>query len=70
MRNKTYFEISEREKIEKKIKDLETLLKNVRGSECEVYSRVVGYYRPVKNWNLGKREEFSERKVFEVDIDC
>ncbi len=28
----------------------------------EVYSRVVGYYRPVSQWNKGKREEFSERK--------
>jgi len=27
----------------------------------EVYSRVVGYFRPVAQWNPGKREEFSER---------
>lgn len=32
----------------------------------EVFSRVVGYFRPVKNWNKGKREEFNERKVYEV----
>lgn len=31
------------------------------GSECEVYSRVVGYLRPVSNWNDGKKEEFKER---------
>lgn len=31
---------------------------------CEVYSRVVGYLRPVKQWNLGKQEEFKERRVF------
>ena len=30
--------------------------------KAEVYSRVVGYYRPVTNWNDGKREEFKERK--------
>jgi anaerobic ribonucleoside-triphosphate reductase len=29
--------------------------------KAEVYSRVVGYYRPVTNWNDGKREEFNER---------
>jgi anaerobic ribonucleoside-triphosphate reductase len=29
--------------------------------KAEVYSRVVGYYRPVANWNDGKREEFNER---------
>ncbi|HPA71463.1 MAG TPA: anaerobic ribonucleoside-triphosphate reductase [Spirochaetota bacterium] len=33
----------------------------------EVYSRVVGYFRPVNQWNKGKREEFSERKHFTVN---
>ncbi len=33
---------------------------------CEVYSRVVGYLRPVNQWNLGKQEEFKERKEFKV----
>ena len=31
---------------------------------CEVYSRVVGYLRPVQQWHCGKQEEFSERKEF------
>ena len=31
---------------------------------CEVYSRVVGYLRPVKQWNKGKQAEFSMRKVY------
>lgn len=34
--------------------------------KCEVYSRVCGYYRPVTNWNKGKREEFKERKPFSL----
>ncbi|MBD3282225.1 MAG: ribonucleoside triphosphate reductase [Candidatus Portnoybacteria bacterium] len=33
---------------------------------CEVYSRVVGYLRPVKQWNKGKAEEFKQRKVFKI----
>ncbi len=33
---------------------------------CEVYSRVVGYLRPVDAWNEGKRQEFSERTPFRV----
>jgi ribonucleoside-triphosphate reductase len=33
---------------------------------CEVYSRVVGYLRPVQQWHVGKREEFKERKEFKV----
>lgn len=32
--------------------------------ECEVYSRVVGYLRPVKQWNAGKQEEFNQRLEF------
>jgi ribonucleoside-triphosphate reductase len=32
---------------------------------CEVYSRVVGYLRPVKQWNKGKQEEFELRKVYQ-----
>jgi ribonucleoside-triphosphate reductase len=36
------------------------------GSECEVYSRVVGYLRPVKQWNKGKKEEFRQRKTYNV----
>lgn len=30
----------------------------------EVYSRITGYYRPVKNWNAGKSQEFKNRKVY------
>ena len=33
---------------------------------CEVYSRVVGYIRPVQQWHLGKQEEFKDRLVYKV----
>lgn len=33
--------------------------------ETEVYSRIVGYFRPIKNWNDGKREEFAHRVAFD-----
>jgi ribonucleoside-triphosphate reductase len=33
---------------------------------CEVYSRIVGYYRPVQQWNLGKQQEFKQRKEFKI----
>jgi anaerobic ribonucleoside-triphosphate reductase len=32
----------------------------------EVYSRVVGYFRPVNQWNKGKQEEFNLRKEFSI----
>ncbi|MCX6738011.1 MAG: ribonucleoside triphosphate reductase, partial [Candidatus Parcubacteria bacterium] len=34
---------------------------------CEVYSRVVGYLRPIKQWNAGKQQEFKDRKVFNLE---
>jgi len=33
-------------------------------TKCEVYSRVVGYIRPVEQWNDGKQAEFHDRKLF------
>lgn len=34
--------------------------------ECIIYSRVVGWLTPTKNWNKGKRAEFEERKAFDI----
>lgn len=39
------------------------------GRKCEVFSRIVGYYRPVNLWNAGKREEFRQRKMFKIEED-
>ena len=36
----------------------------VCGKTTEVYSRITGYYRPVKNWNEGKVQEFKDRKTY------
>jgi len=38
----------------------------VKKIPCEVYSRIVGYLRPVQNWHQGKQQEFRERKTFDV----
>ncbi|MBN1369617.1 MAG: ribonucleoside triphosphate reductase [Dehalococcoidaceae bacterium] len=38
------------------------------GHETEVYSRVVGYFRPVRQWNKGKQEEFGDRRLFSEDM--
>ena len=43
-----------------------TCPKCVVPTKCEVYSRVVGYLRPVQQWNKGKAREFEERKVFNI----
>lgn len=52
--------------IKTKIKELKEEMKEVHGTPCEVYSRVVGYLRPVQSWNKGKKEEFAARKMFDV----
>ena len=38
------------------------------GSPSEVYSRIVGYMRPVSQWNNGKRAEFDDRKLFDKSV--
>ena len=38
----------------------------VCGCQTEVYSRITGYYRPVRNWNDGKTQEYKERKVYDI----
>lgn len=36
-----------------------------QSNECEVFSRIVGYIRPVQHWNEGKQSEFDDRKLFD-----
>ena len=36
------------------------------GMTTQIFSRVCGYHRPVRNWNKGKQEEFKDRKAFNV----
>ncbi len=36
------------------------------GEPAEVYSRITGYYRPVQNWNVGKAQEFKDRRTYDV----
>ncbi|MDD5353116.1 MAG: hypothetical protein PHS93_08160 [Candidatus Omnitrophica bacterium] len=50
--------------IEKQIADKKTKLENVKGTETEVYTRIVGYYRQVKNFNKGQDAQRKQRKYF------
>lgn len=52
------------EEMENRITQLKAELLNVKGTTTEVYTRIVGYYRPVRNWNKGKSQEYTERVVF------
>lgn len=41
--------------------------RKIERTRCEIYSRIVGYLRPVSQWNDGKTEEFKKRKMFKTD---
>lgn len=53
-----------RVELEGRLAALKGELATVEGTDTEVYSRIVGYYRAVRNWNAGKREEYAHRKVY------
>lgn len=42
-------------------------MEKVKAVKTEIYSRVVGYYRPVQDWNRGKQEEFSLREYIDIE---
>lgn len=56
-----------KEELQEQIAALNKERENCHGTKCEVYSRVVGYLRPVQNWNKGKKDEFAMRKTFNVE---
>lgn len=43
--------------------------KILKRQPCEVFSRIVGYLRPVSQWNDGKQEEFKQRKTYEIKTE-
>lgn len=43
--------------------------KGIKRQACEVFSRVVGYIRPVHQWNKGKQAEFKDRKYLKHTCD-
>ncbi|MDR1444350.1 MAG: hypothetical protein LBI94_05680 [Treponema sp.] len=54
------------EQVEKDLTQAKDALSSVEGTPAEVYSRIVGYYRSVRNWNRGKREEYGERRLYDL----
>lgn len=54
----------EKAEIAAKIAELKAAEAKAKGTPCEVFSRVVGYLRPVQNWNDGKKEEYKLRKTY------
>lgn len=52
------------DQVEAEIAQTKEALANAKGRDTEVYARIVGYYRSVRNWNKGKRDEYDQRKQF------
>lgn len=46
-------------------KEVKIELNDNERQPCEVWTRVMGYHRPVSSFNIGKKGEFEERKYFE-----
>jgi hypothetical protein len=55
------------EELKERLTHLEEAYAAEKGRTAEVYARIVGYYRSVRNWNAGKRQEFGERLAFGVN---
>ncbi|UCC20488.1 MAG: hypothetical protein JSV62_04140 [Promethearchaeota archaeon] len=39
-------------------------LKDSERTKCEIWTRVMGYYRPISQFNLGKQKEYEDRKNY------
>ena len=55
-----------KEQIKAEIENLKKEKADIKGTTCEVFSRIVGYLRPVQNWNDGKKEEFKLCKMYNL----
>ena len=44
------------------------IIDNSKRTKAEIYSRVVGFLTPVSQWNRGKKEEFKDRKTYDVQL--
>jgi hypothetical protein len=42
------------------------ILEDSERQECEIWTRVMGYYRPISDFNIGKRGEYEERRPFKI----
>ena len=59
-----------KEELQERLEDLEQERKDIldgkKDQATEVYSRIVGYYRAVQNWNKGRAQEFEDRKEYKI----
>lgn len=50
------------------MEDKDMVLDDAERQPCEIWTRCMGYFRPVDNFNIGKKQEFAERKYFNQKV--
>lgn len=46
---------------------MDSTINGIKRQACEIWSRVVGYLRPISQYNKGKKEEWKDRKTYTTD---
>lgn len=54
------------EKIDSKIDEVKLKMENAGKDTAEIYQKITGYARPVSNWNVGKKEEYKDRREYNI----
>lgn len=54
------------EKIDNKIDELKLKMESAGANTAEIYQKITGYARPVSQWNLGKKEEYKDRREYNM----
>jgi anaerobic ribonucleoside-triphosphate reductase len=54
------------EKIDSKIDEIKLKMENAGDNTAEIYQKITGYARPVSQWNLGKKEEYKDRREYDM----
>ena len=47
-----------------KVNGRDIIIPDSERQECEVWDRVMGYFHPIQDWNIGKKQEHNERKRY------
>ena len=66
----SFEELSDKKKeIIMKLIEKEKELEEVKGTRCQIWSRVTGFFRPIDDYNPGKLAEFHDRKTYDVYLE-
>lgn len=54
------------ETLDNKIDEIKLKMENAGANTAEIYQKITGYARPVSQWNLGKKVEYSDRREYNM----